>query len=55
MFVCVLSCVRLLATLWTVDCQAPLSMEFSWQTGVGCHLLLQEIFLTHELNLGLLH
>ena len=31
MFVCVLSCVRLLATLWTVDCQAPLSMEFSWQ------------------------
>lgn len=25
-----LSCVRLLATLWTVTCQAPLSMEFRW-------------------------
>ena len=24
-------------------------------TGVGCHLLLQEIFLTQGLNLGLLH
>ena len=24
-------------------------------TGVGCHLLLQRIFLTQELNLGLLH
>ena len=25
-----LSCVRLFMTLWTVACQAPLSMEFSW-------------------------
>ena len=24
-------------------------------TGVGCHSLLQRIFLTQELNLGLLH
>ena len=24
-------------------------------TGVGCHFLLQGIFLTQELNLGLLH
>ena len=26
-----LSCVRLFATLWTIACQAPLSMEFSRQ------------------------
>ena len=26
-----LSCVRLFATLWTVACQAPLSMGFSRQ------------------------
>ena len=34
MCVCVLSCfsrVQLFATSWTVDCQAPLSMEFSRQ------------------------
>ena len=29
--VCVLSCVQLLVTFGTVDCQAPLSMEFSRQ------------------------
>ena len=28
---CVLSHVQLFATLWTVTCQAPLSMGFSWQ------------------------
>ena len=28
---CVVSCVRLFAILWTVDSQAPLSMEFSRQ------------------------
>ena len=28
---CMLSRVRLFATLWTVDCQAPLSMRFSRQ------------------------
>ena len=45
-----------LATPWTVACQAPLSMRFSRlkNTGVGCHFLLQGIFPTQELNLGLL-
>jgi len=34
------------ATPWTVAPQAPLSMEFPRQdTGVGCHFLLQGIFL----------
>ena len=28
---CVFSCVRLFTTLWTVACQAPLSMGFPWQ------------------------
>ena len=55
---CVLSCfshVRLFVTLWTVAHQAPLSMCFSRQdTGVGCHSLLQGIFLTQGLNLHLL-
>ena len=31
MHACVLSCVRLCATPWTVAHQAPLSMGFSWQ------------------------
>ena len=36
--------------------QAPLSMEFSRQnTGVGCHFLLQGIFLTQGSNLYHLH
>ena len=26
-----LSCVQLFMTPWTLDCQAPLSMKFSWQ------------------------
>ena len=48
---------RLLATAWTVACQAPLS---SWDfpgknTTVGCHSLLQRIVPTQEPNLGLLH
>ena len=43
-------------TPWTVARQAPLSMEFpSKNTGVSCHFLLQGIFLTPGLNLGLLH
>ena len=49
---CVLSCfshVCLSAILWTVACQAPLSMQFS-NTGVGCHALLQGIFLTKRSN-----
>ena len=42
-------------TLWTIACQAPLSMGFSRrETGVGCHGLLQGIFLTQELNSSLL-
>ena len=40
------------ATPWIVVPQAPLSMGFSRQdTGVGCHFLLQGIFLTQGLNL----
>ena len=45
-----------LEILWTVACQAPPSMGFSSQnTGVGCHFLLQGIFLTQKSNPGLLH
>ena len=45
----------LFVILWTVACQAPLSMGFSRQnTGVGCYALFQGIFLTQELNLHLL-
>ena len=47
----VLSRIWLFATPRTVACQATLSMEFSRQeTGVGCHFLLQGIFLTQGLN-----
>ena len=43
--------VWLFVTLWTFVLQAPLSVEFSSKnTGVGCHALLQGIFLTQELN-----
>ena len=39
-----------------VACKAPLSMGFSSKnTEVGCHFLLQGIFLTQGWNLGLLH
>ena len=50
-----LSSVWLFATPWTVAYQASGSMEFSRQEywGVGCHFLLQGIFPTQELNLGL--
>ena len=51
---CVLSRwgVRLFVTLWTVACQAPLSMRFSGKnTGVGCHFLLQGIFPSQESSL----
>ena len=48
--------VQLLVTPWTVACQAPLSMDSPGKnTGVGCHALLQRIFLTQGLNLCLLH
>ena len=61
--VCVLirfSHVQLFATLWTVECQASLSMGDSpgKNTGVGCHALLQGIFPTQGSNghlLELLH
>ena len=45
-----------LTTPWTATCQVPLSMGFSRQEyWVGCHVLLQGIFPTQELNPGLLH
>ena len=51
-----LSRVQLFATPWTVAHRAPLSTEFSGKnTGVGCHFLLQGIFLTQGSNLRLLH
>ena len=37
--------VQLFVTLWTVSCQAPLSMLCPGKnTGVGCHTILQGIF-----------
>ena len=51
-----LSCIWLFSTPWTIAHQAPPSMEFSRQdTGVGCHFLLQGIFLTQRWNPGFLH
>ena len=45
-----------LVNLWTVAHQALLSMKFSRQEyRVGCHSFLQGIFLTQELNPGLMH
>ena len=38
-----LSHVRLFVTSQTLACQAPLSMEFSIWSGLGCHFLLQGI------------
>ena len=50
------SCLTLM-TPWTVASQAPLCMGILQPRilGVGCHFLLQGIFLTLELNPGLLH
>ena len=40
-------------TLWTAVYQIPLSMGFPGKNiGVGCHALLQGIFLTEGLNLS---
>ena len=51
-----LSHVWLFGTPWTIAHQAPLSWDFPGKnTGVGCHVLLQGIFLTQEWNLCLLH
>ena len=50
-----LSHVQLFVTQWTVAHQAPLSMEsLGKDTGVGCHFLLEGIFLTQGSNLHLL-
>ena len=48
--------VWLFTTLWTIACQASLSMGFPRQEyWSGLHFLLQGIFLTQELNPHLLH
>ena len=48
--------VRLFATPWTVAHQAPSPWDFpGMNTGVGCHFLLQGIFPTQGLKLGLPH
>ena len=51
--VCVLCRVCLFATAWIVACQDPRNFPGK-NTGVGCHFLLQGIFLTQGLNLCLL-
>ena len=51
--VCVLSHVQIFVTQWTIAREAPLPMAKI--TRVGCHFLLQGIFLTQGLNLNLLH
>ena len=56
-----LSHVQLFATPWTAAHHAPPSVHGIFQArilGVGCHFLLQGIFVTQRLNLhllGLLH
>ena len=51
-----LSHVWLFATPWTVALQVPLFMEFPGKNiGMGCHFLLQKIFLTQGSNPGLQH
>ena len=51
-----LSCVQLFETAWTIAYQGPLPMGFSRQdTRMGCHFLLQGIFLTQGSNPGLPH
>ena len=42
--------VRLIATLRTVAFQSPLSQGFSGKESMGCHALLQGIFLTQGSN-----
>ena len=50
------SCVWLLATLWTVTARLLCPWDSPGKnTGVGCHVLLQGIFLTQESNPRLLH
>ena len=45
-----LSCVRFFVIPWTAAHQAPLSMGFSKNPGMGCHFLLQRIFPAQGLN-----
>ena len=47
--------VRLVATPWTVAHQAPLQQFPGKNNRVDCHALLQGMFPTQELNLGLPH
>ena len=48
--------IQFFATLWTVARQAPLSLRLPGKnTGMGCHALLQETFLTRGLNSCLLY
>ena len=51
-----LSCVRVFVTPRTIVYQAPLSINFPGRnSGVGCHALLQGIFLTQGSGPHLLH
>ena len=51
-----LSHVRLFSIPWTVPHHTSPTVGFSRQkNGVGCHFLLQRIFLTQGSNPGLLH
>ena len=52
--VCVLTCVQLFVNPWTVAHQVPPWNSPGENTGVGCHFLLQAIFLTQGLNPSLL-
>ena len=52
---CLLSCVQLCATPWTVAHQTPLSMEFWQEYWSGLQFLSPGIFLTQRSNPGLLH
>ena len=50
------SCIQLFVTLWTVAHQAPLSWDSPGKNSVmGCHFLLQGIFLAQGLNPSPLH
>ena len=56
LYVLATHCVQLFATPWTVAHQASLVCGIlQARILVGCHSLLQRIFLTQGLNTGLLH
>ena len=57
---CTLSCSVVSDSLWPLDCSPPGSSLCPWDspgknTGMGCHFLLQGIFLTQELSPCVLH